>query len=119
MKPKKTFVEHGVRFHHIAVSEETFTEIRKGLEAAGWTDSILKDENGRLFLYMDGIGLVPKAPTEELRLLKAKEAAKILRLSTDRVYRLARAGKIPSVVLGGRTIRFRDSDLRDLMKPSN
>ena len=41
-----------------------------------------------------------------MRLLTASEVANILRVSTARVYELARVKSIPSITLGQRQVRF-------------
>jgi excisionase family DNA binding protein len=48
-----------------------------------------------------------------MRLLTANEVANILRVSTARVYELARANSIPSITLGQRQIRFDETALRN------
>ena len=48
-----------------------------------------------------------------MRLLTAKEVANILRVSTARVYELARTNAIPSITLGQRQVRFDETILRD------
>ena len=103
------------RFVYLKVSEETFSEIKRKLEAKGWGDAVLTEENGRCGISMDGVVLIPNTSIE-LRMLTAGEAARILRLSKDRVYRLAKAGEIPSVRVG-RSVRFRESDLREYLQP--
>ena len=47
-----------------------------------------------------------------MRLLTASEVANILRVSTARVYELARVKSIPSITLGQRQVRFDESALR-------
>jgi excisionase family DNA binding protein len=47
-----------------------------------------------------------------MRLLTAREAAPILRVTRERVYELVRLGLIPSVRLG-RQVRFSESALED------
>jgi excisionase family DNA binding protein len=47
-----------------------------------------------------------------MALLKASEVAKILRVSTARVYELARRGLLPTVILGERQVRFDQEVLR-------
>jgi excisionase family DNA binding protein len=46
-----------------------------------------------------------------MRLLTANEVANILRVSTARVYELARSKSIPSITLGQRQIRFDETAL--------
>jgi excisionase family DNA binding protein len=46
-----------------------------------------------------------------MRLLTANEVAKILRVSTARVYELARVKSIPSITLGQRQVRFDETAL--------
>lgn len=46
-------------------------------------------------------------------LLRADEAADILRVSTDWMYRAARRGLVPAVRMGG-SVRFRPEDIRHL-----
>jgi excisionase family DNA binding protein len=48
-----------------------------------------------------------------MRLLTANEVANILRVSTARVYELARANGIPSITLGQRQVRFDEMALRE------
>ena len=55
--------------------------------------------------------------TEE-RLLTADETAAYLKVCRDTVYRLARAGQIPSVRVGGQW-RFRERDIRDWLRPAS
>jgi excisionase family DNA binding protein len=54
-----------------------------------------------------------------MRLLTANEVANILRVSTARVYELARMKSIPSITLGQRQIRFDETALRDWISGSN
>lgn len=54
-----------------------------------------------------------------MRLLTANEVANILRVSTARVYELARVKSIPSITLGQRQIRFDETALRDFINRSN
>jgi excisionase family DNA binding protein len=54
-----------------------------------------------------------------MRLLTAKEVANILRVSTARVYELARTNAIPSITLGRRQIRFDETILWDWISRSN
>lgn len=49
------------------------------------------------------------------RLLTAEEAAAILRISTKTLYRLRDAGKLNAVKIG-RSLRYRESDLKRYMK---
>jgi excisionase family DNA binding protein len=44
-----------------------------------------------------------------VQLLEAKEVAKILQISTQRVYELTRQGVLPSVRIGARQIRFEET----------
>lgn len=46
-----------------------------------------------------------------MRLLTASEVANILRVSTARVYELARIKSIPSITLGQRQVRFDETAL--------
>ena len=46
-----------------------------------------------------------------MRLLTANEVATILRVSTARVYELARIKSIPSITLGQRQVRFDETAL--------
>ena len=46
-----------------------------------------------------------------MRLLTANEVANILRVSTARVYELARIKSIPSITLGQRQVRFDETAL--------
>ena len=48
-----------------------------------------------------------------MRLLTANEVANILRVSTARVYELARVKSIPSITLGQRQVRFDELALRN------
>jgi len=48
-----------------------------------------------------------------MRLLTANEVANILRVSTARVYELARIKSIPSITLGQRQVRFDETALRN------
>ena len=48
-----------------------------------------------------------------MKLLKAGEVANVLRVSTARVYELARMKSIPSITLGQRQIRFDETALRN------
>jgi excisionase family DNA binding protein len=50
-----------------------------------------------------------------MRLLTAKEVANILRVSTARVYALARTNSIPSITLGQRQLRFDEAALRNFI----
>lgn len=54
-----------------------------------------------------------------MRLLTASEVANILRVSTARVYELARRKSIPSVTLGQRQVRFDETALLDWINRSN
>jgi len=54
-----------------------------------------------------------------MRLLTANEVANILRVSTARVYELARIKSIPSITLGQRQVRFDEAALRDWINRSN
>ena len=54
-----------------------------------------------------------------MRLLTASEVANILRVSTARVYELARRKCIPSVTLGQRQVRFDETALLDWINRSN
>lgn len=49
-------------------------------------------------------------PTESLRLLTINDVAELLAISRDSVYRLVRAGKLPSLRVGAR-IRFRATEV--------
>ena len=48
-----------------------------------------------------------------MKLLTAGEVANVLRVSTARVYELARMKSIPSITLGQRQIRFDETALRN------
>ena len=50
-----------------------------------------------------------------MRLLTASEVANILRVSTARVYELARTNAIPSITLGQRQVRFDEAALHSWM----
>jgi len=54
-----------------------------------------------------------------MKLLTASEVADILRVSTARVYELARRKSIPSVMLGQRQIRFDETALQDWINRSS
>jgi excisionase family DNA binding protein len=54
-----------------------------------------------------------------MRLLTANEVANILRVSTARVYELARIKSIPSITLGQRQVRFDETALRDWISRSS
>jgi excisionase family DNA binding protein len=54
-----------------------------------------------------------------MKLLTASEVANILRVSTARVYELARIKSIPSITLGQRQVRFDETALRDWISRSN
>jgi excisionase family DNA binding protein len=54
-----------------------------------------------------------------MRLLTASEVANILRVSTARVYELARTKAIPSITLGHRQVRFDEATLREWISHSN
>ena len=54
-----------------------------------------------------------------MRLLTASEVANILRVSTARVYELARTKAIPSITLGQRQVRFDETALREWISHSN
>jgi excisionase family DNA binding protein len=41
------------------------------------------------------------------RLFTAAEVAKIMGVTTDRIWELSRAGRLPTVKLGQRTLRYR------------
>ena len=49
------------------------------------------------------------------RLLKAREAAKILGVNVNRLYTLAKQGEVPSVHIGNR-VRFSEDELREWIK---
>lgn len=49
------------------------------------------------------------------KILKAAEVAKILRITTAQVYKLARAGEIPSIRIGG-SVRFSSTALASWME---
>ncbi len=51
-----------------------------------------------------------------MRLLKLKEAGELYGVSPHTLRRWARIGKLPSVKLGGRTVRFRPEDLESVIK---
>jgi len=51
-------------------------------------------------------------------LLKASEVANILRVSTARVYELARIKSIPSITLGQRQVRFDEAALHEWISRS-
>lgn len=53
--------------------------------------------------------------SEDLQTIGHKEAARLLQIHPDRLYRLARAGQIPCIRLG-RSIRYRVSALREWME---
>jgi excisionase family DNA binding protein len=53
-----------------------------------------------------------------MKLLTAKEVADILRVSTARVYELARTKDIPSITLGQRQIRFDEAALLEWISGS-
>ena len=53
-----------------------------------------------------------------MRLLTASEVATILRVSTARVYELARVKSIPSITLGQRQIRFDETTLHEWISRS-
>ena len=53
-----------------------------------------------------------------MRLLTASEVATILRVSTARVYELARVKSIPSITLGQRQIRFDEATLHEWISRS-
>jgi excisionase family DNA binding protein len=54
-----------------------------------------------------------------MNLLTAKEVANILRVSTARVYELARTNAIPSITLGQRQVRFSETALREWISRSD
>lgn len=54
-----------------------------------------------------------------MRLLTASEVSNILRVSTARVYELARTKAIPSITLGQRQVRFDETALREWISHSN
>jgi excisionase family DNA binding protein len=53
-----------------------------------------------------------------MRLLTANEVANILRVSTARVYELARIKNIPSITLGQRQVRFDETALHEWISSS-
>lgn len=53
-----------------------------------------------------------------MRLLTANEVANILRVSTARVYELARIKSIPSITLGQRQVRFDETALHEWLSRS-
>jgi excisionase family DNA binding protein len=53
-----------------------------------------------------------------MRLLTASEVANILRVSTARVYELARMKNIPSITLGQRQVRFDEMALLEWLSQS-
>lgn len=52
------------------------------------------------------------------RLLTVEEAASTLSVKRSTLYQWAREGRLPSVKLLGRALRFRESDLQKLIKQS-
>lgn len=52
---------------------------------------------------------------DPLRLLTVNQLADLLAISRDSVYRLVRAGKLPSILVGDR-IRFRAVDVDDYLR---
>ena len=52
------------------------------------------------------------------RLLRPREAAEILQLSTVQIYRLVRTGELPAVVIG-RSVRFRSGQLAEFINANN
>lgn len=53
-----------------------------------------------------------------MKLLTASEVANILRVSTARVYELARIKRIPSMILGQRQVRFDEATLHEWISRS-
>lgn len=53
-----------------------------------------------------------------MKLLTANEVANILRVSTARVYELARIKSIPSITLGQRQVRFDETALHEWLSRS-
>ncbi len=53
-----------------------------------------------------------------MKLLTASEVADILRVSTARVYELARIKSIPSITLGQRQVRFDETTLHEWISRS-
>jgi excisionase family DNA binding protein len=51
-----------------------------------------------------------------MRLIKAKQAAELLDVRLPRLYELARLGRIPSVRLGEKSIRFSEPALREFVE---
>jgi len=51
-----------------------------------------------------------------MRLIKAKQAAELLDVRLPRLYELARLGRIPSVRLGEKSIRFSEPALRKFIQ---
>ncbi len=51
-----------------------------------------------------------------MRLIKAKEAAELLDVRLPRLYELARLGRVPSVRLGEKSIRFSEPALREFIE---
>jgi DNA binding domain, excisionase family len=54
-----------------------------------------------------------------MKLLTASEVANILRVSTARVYELARMNAIPSITLGQRQVRFDEATLQEWLQRGN
>jgi excisionase family DNA binding protein len=52
------------------------------------------------------------------KLLTKEQAAALLEVPVMRFYRMALAGRVPRVVLGGRTVRYRMSDIRQMIRES-